>query len=109
MEAALTRLGYRVVIETDSRKALEKFRAEPDAFDLVITDHIMPHLTGTRLSEEMLAVRPGLPILICSGYSEQVDEEKIAAFGIKGFIQKPFTVSEISQAIRKALSIKYTI
>jgi PAS domain S-box-containing protein len=106
VETMLKRLGYRVVVETDPRKALEIFRAQPDAFDLVITDQIMPDLTGIHLSKEMLAMHPDLPIIICSGYSEQVDEDKIAAFGIKGFIQKPFTVTEISQAIRNALGVR---
>jgi two-component system cell cycle sensor histidine kinase/response regulator CckA len=69
----------------------------------VITDHVMPYLTGTGLSKELLSVRPDLPIIICTGYSDQLDDEKAPALGIKGFIQKPFTVSEISQAIRKAL------
>ncbi len=105
MESTLKRLGYRVTVETDSRRALAMFRETPHAFDLVITDHIMPDLTGTELSKELLAIRPGLPIIICTGYSEQVDEEKISPLGIKGFMQKPFTVSEISQAIRKALEI----
>jgi len=102
----LKRLGYRAITETDPRKALEIFRAQPDAFDLVITDQVMPYLSGNRLSQELLAIRPDIPIILCTGFSESVDEEKVGDFGIKEFIQKPFTMNEISQAIRKVLEPK---
>ncbi len=103
MEAMLGRLGYRVTVETDSRNALEIFRAQPDAFDLVITDQVMPYLAGHRLAQEMLALRPDIPILICTGFSETIDEEKAAPLGIKDCILKPFNMEDISQVIRKVL------
>ena len=106
VEAMLKRLGYRAITETDPRKALEIFRAQPDVFDLVITDQVMPYLPGNRLSQELLTIRPDIPIILCTGFSETVDEEKVGAFGIREFIQKPFTMIEISQAIRKVLGPK---
>ncbi len=104
VEAMLKRLGYRVFSETDPRKALEAFRAKPDAFDLVITDQAMPYVPGNRLSQEILTIRPKIPIILCTGFSETVDEESAAALGITGYIQKPFTLNDISDLIRRALS-----
>ncbi len=102
----LKKLGYRVLAESDPRKALERFRSQPHAFDVVITDQVMPYLSGTRLSQELLAIRPDIPIILCTGFSETVDEEKAAAVGLREYIQKPFTMNEISDLIRRALSPK---
>ncbi len=103
VEAMLKRLGYRVVVETDPHRALEIFQAQPDGFDLVITDQVMPHLPGNRLVQELLAIRPDIPIILCTGFSDAVDEENAGTLGIREFIQKPFTMDEISGAIRKVL------
>ncbi len=102
----LERLGYRVTVEMDPRRALDLFRSQPDAFDLVITDQIMPHLPGKQLAQELLGIRPGIPIILCTGFSETVDEDKAIGIGIREFILKPFTVKEISELIRRALSKK---
>lgn len=102
----LKRLGYHVTAETDPRKALDTFRSHPHDFDLVITDQVMPYIQGNLLAQEMLTIRPDLRIILCTGYSESVDEENKQTFGITEFIQKPFTSKEIGALIRQVLSKK---
>jgi CheY-like chemotaxis protein len=102
----LERLGYKVVAMTDSVEALSVFRKDPLAFDLVITDQTMPQLTGVRLAEELLRIRPDLPIMLCTGFSEAIDASGIQAAGISRFLMKPFSVRDMSEAIRGALGKK---
>lgn len=99
----LQRLGYQVTSRTSSLEALELFRSSPEAFDLVITDMTMPELVGTRLAQAILMIRPGMPIMICTGFSEQLDDSKAAALGIRGFIHKPVLMTELSEKIRDIL------
>jgi len=99
----LERLGYRVTPCTDSLTALKLFEEDPDAFHLVITDMTMPHMTGARLAQKLKAVRPGIRIILCTGFSELMDEEKAAAYGIEGFILKPVVKSEIGAKIQEVL------
>jgi len=99
----LEKLGYKVVAKTDVREALELFQARPNAFDLVITDQTMPYLTGDRLAERMLAIRPDLPIILCTGFSELIGEEQAKAMGISEFLMKPFMMRELAVAIRRVL------
>jgi CheY-like chemotaxis protein len=100
---SLERLGYRVTALGDSREALERFRAAPGDFDLVITDMTMPHLTGDRLASELLALRPALPVILCTGFSAGITPEKALALGIREFIQKPLVIGELAAAVRRAL------
>jgi CheY-like chemotaxis protein len=100
----LQKLGYQVVARTNSLTALSDFRADPDAFDLVITDQTMPQMKGTTLAEEMLKIRPDLPIILCTGFSEVVNGERAKLLGIREFVMKPFSVGEIATAIRRALA-----
>ena len=102
-ERFLSKLGYAVTSITDSTEALRLFLSEPDRFDLVITDMTMPRLTGTRLSEKMLEVKPELPIILCTGFSASVDEKTVDAIGIKGFLSKPMIKKEMAVTIRKVL------
>ena len=102
----LERLGYRVIGKTDAREALEVFRAQPDAFDLVITDQTMPHLTGEKLAQELLVIRPDLPIILSTGFSEVIHEEEAKALGIREFAMKPLTVRDMAVRIRRALGKK---
>ena len=104
MTKLLEHLGYRVTGLTDAVAALETFRKDPDAFDLVIMDQTMPRLTGGELAREMLRTRPGLPVILCTGYSETLDEAQALAMGIRAFIMKPFSVKEIAESIRRALA-----
>ena len=99
----LEHLGYQVSAFTDPVAAFALFERDPEQFDLVITDMTMPKMTGGELSKRILKLRPGLPVIICSGFSEQVDAEKAREMGIQGFIQKPILLGEISTLIRKVL------
>jgi PAS domain S-box-containing protein len=100
----LAKLGYRVETRTDSTAALELFRKNPDHFDLVITDMAMPKLTGDKLAEEILKIRPDIPVILCTGYSEHMTEERAKATGIRGFIEKPVDLPVLSNLIREVLS-----
>ncbi|MDK9706521.1 MAG: PAS domain S-box protein [Desulforhopalus sp.] len=102
-KAMLERLGYRVTTKTNSIEALTTFQNQPDTFDLIITDQTMPGMTGTDLSRRMLQIRPNLPIILCTGYSNIVTEEQTYSFGIKGFAMKPLTKKSIAQLARKVL------
>jgi CheY-like chemotaxis protein len=102
----LERLGYTVVARTDSAEALSLFRQDPRAFDLVITDQTMPQLTGVRLAEELLRIRPDLPVVLCTGFSEMVDSDGAHALGIRQFLMKPFSLRDMGEAIRRALERK---
>jgi PAS domain S-box-containing protein len=102
----LERLGYTVVAMTDSAEALSLFRKDPRAFDLVITDQTMPQLTGVRLAEEILQIRPDLPVVLCTGFSEMVDANGAQAAGICQFLMKPFSLRDMGETIRRALGRK---
>ena len=99
----LERLGYQVTSLTDSMEALETFRATPHGFDLIITDMAMPNLSGDKLSIELIKLRPDIPILLCTGFSETISEEKARSMGIKGFLTKPITRMDLSKKIREVL------
>ncbi len=102
-QSMLQRLGYTVTICTSSLEALAIFQSQPDAFDLVITDQTMPGMTGLDLSRRMLQIRPDLPIILCTGYSSQVSEEKARSAGIRGFALKPLAKKDIAALIREVL------
>ena len=80
------------------------FRSKPQEFDLVITDLTMPELTGINLAKALLEIRPDLPIVLCTGFSDQVNEEMLKAAGIKGLLLKPLTLQEFAHAVRMAIS-----
>jgi len=96
-------LGYPVTSRTSSLEALEAFRTNPDKFDLIITDMQMPNMSGDKLSAELTKIRPDIPILLCTGFSETMSEEKAASLGIKGFILKPIVMKDLFQKIREVL------
>ena len=102
-QTMLERLGYSVTVMKDSVEALEAFEAEPDRFDLLVTDHTMPHMTGLSLTLEARRIRPDLPVVICSGYSDAINEETAADFGIEFFVQKPFDRHLLARAVKAAL------
>ena len=99
----LERLGYEVTIRTSSLEAWNTFKNQPDQFDLVITDQTMPGVTGSDLALKMLQLRPNLPIILCTGYSNIISEEKARSLGIKGFALKPLVRKEIALLIRQVL------
>ena len=99
----LERLGYQVEAKTNPIEALELFRADPDQFDLVITDMTMPHITGDKLVKEILKIRPDMPTILCTGFSEKIDEEKAKKIGVRQYIEKPFDRGKLSRLVRKVL------
>ena len=99
-------MGYVAVASTSSRDALDLFRKAPDEFDLVITDMTMPHLTGDRLTAEILKIRPGMPVILCTGYSDRISGEKAHLMGIREFIMKPVNIMDLAKAVRKVLDDK---
>jgi nitrogen-specific signal transduction histidine kinase/ActR/RegA family two-component response regulator len=96
----LERLGYHVTVRVNSLEALEAFRANPGAYDLVMTDMAMPNMTGDQLARKLIAIQPDLPVIICTGFSERIDQCKAAELGIKGFLMKPIVRSEMAQMVR---------
>jgi len=97
----LGRLGYHVTARADGRSALDEFRKDPEAYDLVITDQTMPRMTGIELAEALAKIRPGLPVVLCTGFSEKVNSGAVGTAGIRELIMKPFTLLEITKLIRK--------
>ena len=82
---------------------MKAFKANPSAFDLVISDMSMPNMTGDQLSRELLSVRPDIPVIICTGFSARIDQEKAQRIGVKGFLMKPVVRSEMAKMVRKVL------
>jgi PAS domain S-box-containing protein len=99
----LARLGYRVFATTDCGAALRRFTKAPRYFDLVIADYTMPGMTGTDLAGEVLKLRPGMPIIVCTGYSDTISPERAKAMGIRELAMKPFTIRELATLVRQAL------
>ncbi|NJL59218.1 MAG: response regulator [Desulfobacteraceae bacterium] len=100
----LTGMGFYVTGVTGSIDALKIFREQPDSFHLVITDLTMPQMSGERLAEEIIKIRPDIPIIMCTGYtSDIINEENMKAAGIRKLIRKPVSVAEITEAIREVL------
>ncbi len=99
----LEKLGYQVTCILESPKALHLFRESPGAFDLVITDLTMPGLTGYELSDKISRERPGIPIVLCTGFGEHINRKKYYDHGVRGFLNKPVSVKEVSYLIRDVL------
>ena len=99
----LQSLGYKVTARTSSIEALEAFRNKPQGFDLVITDQTMPNMTGDALAKELMTIRPDIPIILCTGFSEKIDERRAKAMGIRAFVMKPIVMRQIANTIREVL------
>lgn len=99
----LEKSGYRVVGLNNPLEALEIFEADPSQFDLVITDMTMPYMTGSQLVGVLKTIRPDIPIIMCTGYSEKVSSEKAQMMGIKDFLRKPLSHSDLTRSVRKAI------
>lgn len=97
-------LGYRVTALTNSQEALDLFTANPAGFDLLITDMTMPHLTGAQLVQAVRAVRPDLPSILCTGFSETINGAKAKALGINAYVMKPIAKRDLALEIRKVLA-----
>ena len=103
LELQLNRLGYKVTPFCDSIKAVQFFRENSSDIDFVITDMTMPNMTGVELSREILSLRPELPIILFTGYSENIDDTKVLRIGIRKFLTKPLKKGELAQVIRDIL------
>jgi len=99
----LERLGYQITSCSSSLDAVDIFRSNPNAFDIVITDVSMPDMTGDQLAKEILSIKPDIPIIICTGFSERITKEQAETIGIKGFLMKPIAKSDIAHEVRKVL------
>lgn len=105
LQKILDRLGYRVEYRTNAVEALELFRSRVDnePFDLVVTDMTMPHLTGVDLARELHQVAPKSPVIVCTGFNEQISEDRTRGLGINGFLTKPVIARELAEMVRKVL------
>jgi signal transduction histidine kinase/CheY-like chemotaxis protein len=101
----LERLGYKVSVRTSSVEALEAFRAQPDKFDLIITDQTMPNISGDELAKSLLEIRPDIPIILCTGYSSSISEDRAREIGIRAFIMKPVDERVMASTIRLLLDV----
>jgi YesN/AraC family two-component response regulator len=82
---------------------LEAFKANPDAFDLLITDMAMPNMTGDLLAKAVKSIKPHLPVIICTGFSERINRERAQAIGVNGFLMKPVIRSQLAGMVRNVL------
>ncbi len=99
----LESLGYEVTARYSSLDALEAFRAAPDKFDLVITDMTMPNMTGDKLTTQLKKIRPAIPVILCTGFSESVTVQNAKALGLDALLLKPIVRSELAETIRDVL------
>jgi CheY-like chemotaxis protein len=102
----LERLGYHVTVRASSLDTLEAFKAQPNKFDLVITDLTMPNMTGDKLAKELMKIRADIRVILCTGFSEKMSNKKADALGIKGFLMKPVVKIDLAKTVRKVLDEK---
>jgi len=102
-KATLEKLGYKVTAHTSSEKSLEEFRRSPESFDLIITDQTMPCISGADLAKEILRIRPNIPVILCTGYSSMITEEKAKKIGITRFLMKPVSRKDLALSVREVL------
>ncbi|MBU2547286.1 MAG: response regulator [Proteobacteria bacterium] len=100
----LERLGYQATTADGASRALELFQAEPERFDILITDLTMPRMNGFDLARQVLEVRPGMPVILCTGFSERVTREAALEAGIRQYLNKPLSLGELGRAVRQALT-----
>jgi signal transduction histidine kinase len=99
----LENLGYQVTARTDSVEALKEFSQQPQSFDLVITDMTMPQMTGDELAQKLLSIKPDIPVILCTGFNEDITEEKALSMGIQKFVMKPVIKNDLATTIRTVL------
>ncbi len=99
----LKSIGYSVTTSNDSIEALEAFRSNPDKYDLVITDMTMPQMTGDKLAQTIKTIRPETPVILCTGFSENVNVHNAAQLNIDTFLMKPVEMAKMIKTVRKVL------
>ncbi len=102
----LARLGYRVTAKRTASRPSDLFHHAPDDFDLVITDMTMPAMTGDVLAEKIISIRPDIPVIVCTGYSEKIDKEIVKKIGIKELAMKPLAMKDLAEMLRRVLDEK---
>jgi CheY-like chemotaxis protein len=102
-EEMLQRLGYDVTSRTSSIEVLELFKSDPDGYDLVMTDMTMPHMTGPQLAQKLLQIRPGIPIILCTGHSKDILENEARKAGAKAYLRKPLEMRDLAVTVRNVL------
>jgi len=100
----LESLNYTVTTRTSSIEALEAFQAGPNKFDLVITDMTMPNMTGDILAQKLLKIRRDIPIILCTGFSEKIQNKRVEQMGIKKLLMKPLLMRDLSEAVQQVLN-----
>ena len=105
-EKLLGRLGYVVTTETSSPEALRRFRADPAAFDLVVTDQTMPEMTGEVLAQELRRIRDDIPVIVCTGFSKTFSRERARELGIDGYVMKPSLATDLGQVVHDVLQAR---
>lgn len=103
IDRTLMQLGYSVTKRNNSIEAMELFKIKPNYFDLVITDMTMPNLTGDKLAKAMIAIRPDIPVILCTGYSKKITDQKALEIGIKALVHKPIINAELANTVRAVL------
>lgn len=103
LQEILERLGYTVDISFDSRQVLEAFRTSPDSYDMVITDMTMPIMTGDMLASEIKKIRPDVPVILCTGFSEKINFRTGQDCQMEGFLLKPVRSKKLAEIVRKLL------
>jgi len=96
-------LGYKVTAMTSSVAALSLFRQHPEGFDVMVTDYTMPGMTGIDLAREIIGVRPGFPIILCTGFTEKISEDTVKSMGIRALLMKPVTLRDLAETVREVL------
>jgi two-component system cell cycle sensor histidine kinase/response regulator CckA len=105
-ERMLEKFGYKVEVSTQSPEAFEAFYKDPNQFDIVISDYIMPDMTGLQLARKIKEIRADIPIIMCTGFSESINKTNFKALGIDGFFMKPIIITQLALLVRKLLDEK---
>jgi len=106
MTSGLQRQGFRVITHTDSRKALADFSQTPEIFDVVVTDQIMPHMSGVRLTRKIHEIRPDLPVILFTGFRDSFHEQQAREAGVVEFMLKPGSHRDLANLIRRMMRRK---
>jgi CheY-like chemotaxis protein len=96
--------GYEISCFNEPVQGLEAFKKQPELYDILITDMAMPMMTGDLLAQDVLKIRPALPVILCTGYSEQIDQKRALSLGIRKYIQKPVVMSELEKCVQQLLA-----
>ena len=99
-------LGYHPIFASNGQEALAKFLASPDRYDMVIVDQVMPGMSGSQLSIELMMAKPDIPIILCTGFSESLSRDELQALGISEILKKPIVMKELATTVRDILDGK---